>query len=44
MTFPLLTTGAINTLFFGIYGNELRNLQSNCTTYKEKQNKWGRHV
>ncbi|KAG4074319.1 hypothetical protein HA402_008728 [Bradysia odoriphaga] len=44
LTFPLLTTGAINTLFFGIYGNELRNLQSNCSTYKEKQEKWGRHV
>ncbi|KAJ6639878.1 Solute carrier family 25 member 45 [Pseudolycoriella hygida] len=44
MTFPLLTTGAINTLFFGIYGNELRNLQNDCSSFNERQEKWGRHV
>lgn len=27
MMFPLLTAGALNSLFFGIYGNTMRALQ-----------------
>jgi solute carrier family 25 protein 45/47 len=29
MGFPLLTSGALNSLFFGVYGNSLRALE-NC--------------
>jgi solute carrier family 25 protein 45/47 len=28
MGFPLLTSGALNSLFFGVYGNSLRALES----------------
>lgn len=28
MMFPLFTTGAINSILFGIYGNKLRELQN----------------
>lgn len=27
MMFPLLTAGALNSLFFGVYGNTMRALQ-----------------
>lgn len=44
MMFPLFTTGAINSILFGIYGNELRILQNRCTDEIEKRNKWRKHV
>lgn len=42
--FPLWTTGAVNSLMFGVYGNRLRMLQSNCETPNEKQRLLLQHV
>lgn len=44
MTFPLLTSGMLNSILFGIYGNELRRLQSMCATETERQAQWAQHV
>lgn len=44
MLFPLFTTGGINSVLFGIYGNQLRVLQSNMTTEEERKKSWRRHV
>lgn len=44
MMFPLFTTGAINSILFGIYGNQLRVFQSQCKDDDEKKRAWQRHV
>lgn len=44
MTFPLFTSGTLNSILFGIYGNELRRLQSFCRTEAERQSQWAKHV
>lgn len=44
MTFPLLTSGALNSILFGIYGNELRRLQNSCTSDAERKNEWAQNV
>lgn len=36
MMFPLLTAGALNSLFFGIYGNTMRALQELRQVQKQK--------
>lgn len=42
--FPLWTTGAINSMMFGIYGNQMRFLQGRCETPRERENLQMRHV
>lgn len=38
MFFPLISTGAINSLLFGIYGNHLRQLRKVChSDYQREQ-------
>lgn len=44
MMFPLLTSGTLNSILFGVYGNELRRLQSVCSTEVERKEKWRQHV
>lgn len=44
MTFPLLTSGALNSILFGVYGNELRRLQSICKTDAERQDEFAQNV
>lgn len=44
MTFPLLTSGTLNSILFGIYGNELRRLQSAYSTEAERQSHWAQNV
>lgn len=44
MTFPLLTGGALNSILFGVYGNELRRLQNICRTDAERKNEWAQNV
>lgn len=44
MMFPLFTSGALNSILFGIYGNELRRLQDLCTNKEEKRDMRRRHV
>lgn len=43
MTFPFLTSGMLNSVLFGIYGNELRRLQNNCET-SERRSDWMKNV
>lgn len=43
MMFPLCTSGALNSILFGLYGNELRRLQ-NSSDSDEKKEKWRQHV
>lgn len=44
MAFPLLTSGMLNSILFGIYGNELRRLQSLCATKVERNAQWRQNV
>lgn len=44
MTFPLLTTGAANSLLFGVYGNHLRDLQKQVKDRDDRRNALPRHV
>lgn len=44
MLFPLFTTGGINSILFGIYGNQLRVLQNNLGTDEERKVAWRWHV
>lgn len=44
MTFPLLTSGALNSILFGVYGNELRRLQNMCKTDAERRNEFAQNV
>lgn len=44
MMFPLWTTGAVNALMFGVYGNQLRMLQHQCETPREKERLLLQHV
>lgn len=44
MTFPMLSSGTLNSILFGIYGNELRRLQNICTTDAERKLKWTHNV
>lgn len=44
MTFPVMTSGMLNSILFGIYGNELRRMQSICATEAERRSQWDRHV
>lgn len=38
MFFPLVTTGAINSILFGVYGNHLRTLRRVChSDYQREQ-------
>lgn len=38
MLFPFVTTGAINSILFGIYGNHLRQLRRVChSDYQREQ-------
>lgn len=44
MTFPLLSSGILNSILFGVYGNELRRLQNICTTNAERRDEWTQNV
>lgn len=44
MTFPLLTCGALNSILFGVYGNELRRLQTLCKTDAERRDEFAQNV
>lgn len=45
MMFPLFTTGAINSILFGIYGNQLRIFQDQLGNDEQaKKAAWQRHV
>lgn len=44
MMFPLLTSGTLNSILFGVYGNELRRLQSICANDAERKKTWRQHV
>lgn len=44
MLFPIYTTGALNSILFGIYGNQLRILQETCQTDDERKLYWRKHV
>lgn len=44
MMIPLFTSGAVNALVFGIYGNLLRTMQEKCDTKKEREQKLLFHV
>lgn len=44
MTFPLLTSGILNSILFGVYGNELRRLQNHAVTDAERKNEWAQNV
>lgn len=44
MTFPLLSCGALNSILFGVYGNELRRLQNICKTDAERKDEFAQNV
>lgn len=44
MMFPLLSSGTLYSIFFGIYGNELRRLQALCNSDRERRQKWRQQV
>uniref|UniRef100_A0A1B0DI32 Mitochondrial carrier protein n=1 Tax=Phlebotomus papatasi TaxID=29031 RepID=A0A1B0DI32_PHLPP len=44
MTFPVLTTGLLNSMLFGIYGNTLRNLQLNVPDDEKRKKLQPRHI
>lgn len=35
--FPLFTSGALNSILFGVYGNELRRLQDSCSSDSDRK-------
>lgn len=44
MAFPVLTTGMVNCLLFGVYGNRLRDFQRNIRDRDERRDALPRHV
>lgn len=44
MAFPLMSSGILNSILFGVYGNELRRLQNICTTDAERKSEWTQNV
>ncbi|XP_055683335.1 solute carrier family 25 member 45 isoform X1 [Lutzomyia longipalpis] len=44
MTFPVLTTGLLNSMLFGIYGNTLRNLQLGVADEKLRKKLQPQHI
>lgn len=44
MTFPLVTSGLLNSILFGVYGNELRRLQNICKSDAERSYEWAENV
>lgn len=44
MAFPMLSSGILNSILFGVYGNELRRLQNICTTNAERRDEWAQNV
>lgn len=38
--FPMMTSGMTNSILFGVFGNELRRLNSLCADDAERQRKW----
>lgn len=40
----MLSSGILNSILFGIYGNELRRLQNNCHTNDERRDEWAQNV
>ncbi|XP_055306495.1 solute carrier family 25 member 45-like [Sitodiplosis mosellana] len=44
MAFPMLSSGILNSILFGVYGNELRRLQNICTTNDERRDEWAQNV
>lgn len=44
MFFPLMSMGAVNSVMFGVYGNQLRLLQGTCETPREKERLLLQHV
>lgn len=44
MAFPILTTGGVNCLLFGVYGNKLRDFQRNIRDRDERKAALTRHV
>lgn len=44
MAFPILTTGMVNCLLFGVYGNQLRDFQRKIRDRDERRDALPRHV
>uniref|UniRef100_T1H4W5 Uncharacterized protein n=1 Tax=Megaselia scalaris TaxID=36166 RepID=T1H4W5_MEGSC len=44
MLFPLLTTGGINSILFGVYGNHLRQLQRTCHSDLQRKQLEDNHI
>lgn len=44
MMFPVLTSGMLNSVLFGVYGNELRRLNSLCANDAERRREWRQNV
>lgn len=44
LAFPFLASGTLNSILFGIYGNELRRMQNSCETNAERKAQWERNV
>ncbi|EAT45759.1 AAEL002985-PA [Aedes aegypti] len=44
MFFPLITSGALNSVVFAVYGEYMRQLQAQCKTERERQQSWPKHV
>lgn len=44
MMFPVMTSGILNSVLFGVYGNELQRLNSLCANNAERERKWRQHV
>lgn len=40
----MLTSGILNSILFGVYGNELRRLQNGCATDAERKDEWAQNV
>lgn len=40
----MLSSGILNSILFGVYGNELRRLQDFCTTNAERRDEWAQNV
>lgn len=44
MLFPLMTSGALNSVVFAVYGEYMRQLQSQCKSETERREKWQKHI
>ncbi|KAL1400716.1 hypothetical protein pipiens_006998 [Culex pipiens pipiens] len=44
MFFPLITSGALNSVVFAVYGQHLRNLQGLCKSRSMREREWRAHV